>query len=329
MKHDRNSVDRIGIYRLKDRVGRDAAKEADLLPEIRPHWILRTADDDVGLYADTAQLVNAVLRRFGLELSRGRYIWNERNVAVKNILPADTPRKLTYRLKIWKSLNIAYRAADLGNDDIITGADMLDPVLYFIRDMRYDLHCCAVIASRAFALYYGGINLAGGTAVLSQDRLVYETLIMPEVKISLRAVSGHKDLSMLEWAHRPRIDVDIGVHLYDAHPVTAALQQYTERRGGDPFSKRRNYPAGDKNILSHRIQNAPLRISEIYQYLSSLSEMSKRILRRAVDPYLKVHMVSRRTSGAAHEGDRLSLGDSHALSRDKLAAVAIKRSQPL
>lgn len=249
MKHDRNSVDRIGIYRFKDRVGRDAAKEADLLPEIRPHWILRTADDDVGLYADTAQLVNAVLSRFGLELSRGRYIWNERNVAVKNILPADTPRKLTYRLKIWKSLNIAYRAADLGNDDIITGADMLDPVLYFIRDMRYDLHCCAVIASRAFALYYGGINLAGGTAVLSQDRLVYETLIMPEVKIRLRAVTGHKDLSMLEWAHRPRIDVDIGIHLYDAHPVTAALQQYTERRGGDPFSKRRNYPAGDKIYL--------------------------------------------------------------------------------
>ncbi|MPN02516.1 hypothetical protein SDC9_149732 [bioreactor metagenome] len=158
-------------------------------------------------------------------------------MTVEDIFTANAPRKLAYRLQIGKPLYVSDRAAYLGDDDVFSGADMFYPVLDLVRDVRNDLHGSAVVAARPFALDDGGIDFAGSAAVLAHDRLVDEALVVPQVQIRLRPVAGDKYLSMLEWAHGSRVNVDIWVHLYDAHPVAAAFQQYAERRGGDSLSK--------------------------------------------------------------------------------------------
>jgi hypothetical protein len=43
--------------------------------------------------------------------------------------------------------------------------------------------------------------------------LVGEALVVTEVEVGLGAVLGDEDLAMLEGAHRPRVDVDVGIEL--------------------------------------------------------------------------------------------------------------------
>ena len=57
-----------------------------------------------------------------------------------------------------------------------------------------------------------------------------EALVMAEIEIGLGAVVGDVDLAVLIGAHRPRIDVEIGVELAQAHLEAARLQQRAERR---------------------------------------------------------------------------------------------------
>ena len=64
-----------------------------------------------------------------------------------------------------------------------------------------------------------------------------EALVMAEVEIGLRAVVGHEDLAVLIGAHRPRIDVEIGVELPQADFVAACLQQRAESGGCETLAE--------------------------------------------------------------------------------------------
>src|SRR4029079_953970 len=64
-------------------------------------------------------------------------------------------------------------------------------------------------------------------------------------------VLRHEHLAVLKRAHRPRIDVDVGVELLNLHLEAARLEQPAERCGGDPFPERRNDAARDEHVLRH------------------------------------------------------------------------------
>ena len=70
---------------------------------------------------------------------------------------------------------------------------------------------------------------------------------MAEVEVGLGAVLGDEDLAVLERAHRPRVDVDVGVELLQLDPVAAGDEQAADRGGGDPLSESRDHPAGDED----------------------------------------------------------------------------------
>ena len=82
----------------------DAAEKPYLLAKLRADRVLRTADYHVGLDAYPAQLVDAVLCRLRLELSRRSDVGNERDVAVKNVGTPDAARELAYRLEVGADL---------------------------------------------------------------------------------------------------------------------------------------------------------------------------------------------------------------------------------
>jgi hypothetical protein len=52
---------------------------------------------------------------------------------------------------------------------------------------------------------------------------------------------------MLEWRHRPGIDVEIGIQLSETDFVTARLKQRAESGGRKTFSEGRDHAAGDED----------------------------------------------------------------------------------
>src|ERR1700754_1986488 len=70
---------------------------------------------------------------------------------------------------------------------------------------------------------------------------------MAEIEIGLGAVLGDEDLAVLERAHRPRIDVDVGIELLQLHPVAAGDEQAADRGGGDSLSESRDHSARDED----------------------------------------------------------------------------------
>ena len=102
------------------------------------------------------------------------------------------------------------------------------------------------------------VHRAGGDVGDAGEALVGEALVVPEVEVRLGAVLGDEDLAVLERAHGPGVDVEVGVALLQRHPHPAGLQQGPQRRGGDPLaetrrprprSRRRTSPASQPHAL--------------------------------------------------------------------------------
>jgi hypothetical protein len=83
-----------------------------------------------------------VLRRLGLELTRVADVRHERQVDEHAVAPADVDRELADRLEERQRLDVADRAADLGDDDVDVArvGEQPDAVLDLVGDVRDDLH---------------------------------------------------------------------------------------------------------------------------------------------------------------------------------------------
>jgi hypothetical protein len=77
--------------------------------------------------------------------------------------------------------------------------------------------------------------------------VVGEPLVVAEVEVGLGAVFGDEDLTVLERAHRPRIDVDVGIELLQLDPEAAGDQQTADGGRGDPLSEGGNDTSGDED----------------------------------------------------------------------------------
>ena len=69
LEHERDLVDRLGGLGRDDRLRRDVGEEGDLLADLVGDRVVRAQDDDVGLDADPAQLLDGVLGRLRLQLA--------------------------------------------------------------------------------------------------------------------------------------------------------------------------------------------------------------------------------------------------------------------
>ena len=79
--------------------------------------------------------------------------------------------------------------------------------------------------------------------------LVDEPLVVAEVEVGLPAVLGDEHLAVLERVHGARVDVDVRVELAHGDLQAPALEEPTERGGGEPLAERRGHPAGEEDVL--------------------------------------------------------------------------------
>ena len=178
---------------------------------------------------------------------------NERDVEVEDVLGADLAPELADRLEERLRLDVADRAADLGDDDVGVGrlGDRADARLDLVRDVRDHLHGRAEVLALALLAQHAVPDRAGGVVRGAREVLVDEALVVADVEIGLGAVLGDEHLAVLERAHRARVDVEVRVELLHLHLEAARLQQPAERRGGDALAERRDDAAGDEDVLRH------------------------------------------------------------------------------
>ncbi len=133
------------------------------------------------------------------------------------LLAADIVAELADGLEERQALDVADRAADLGDDHIYIGipGDAGHPFLDLVGDVRDHLDRAAQIVT--FTLLADDVVVDGARrdVGVAAKALVHETLVVAQVEVGLGAVVGDEDFSVLEGAHGAGIHVEIGVELLD------------------------------------------------------------------------------------------------------------------
>ena len=250
-QHRRDEIDVRDVGRGDDRADVDVGEEGDLVLDPLVELLVRAADDHVGVDTDAAQLVDGVLRRLRLQLAGGLDERDERAVEIEHVLGPDLAPELPDRLEERERLDVADRAADLGDDDVGRRrlGRALDPRLDLVRDVRDHLHRGAEELALPLLAQHRLPDRAGAVARVPRHVLVDEALVVADVEVGLGAVLGDEDLAVLERAHRARVDVQVRVELLRLHPQAARLQQPAERGGDDPLPERGDDAARDEDVL--------------------------------------------------------------------------------
>ena len=118
VEHLGDVVDRYGVDRGDDRLLVDVAHQADLALELLRDRPVRPADDRVRLDTDAPQCRYRVLGRLGLELTGRPDVGQQRDMQEEAVVTADLVPDLADRLEERLRLDVADRAADLGDDDV-------------------------------------------------------------------------------------------------------------------------------------------------------------------------------------------------------------------
>ena len=208
---DGNRIDRIDIQRRDDRFLADIAEQRDLAPFILADGHFRPAEQHVGLNTDRQQFLNRMLGRLGLQLAGGADIGQQRDMQEHHPLAPHLVAELADRLQEGQAFDIADRAADLADDEILAIHVSADEFLDRVGNVRDHLHGGAQIIAAPLALDHGRIDSAGRHIVAAARGNAGETLIMAEVEIGFGTIVGDENLAMLQRAHRAGIDVQIGV----------------------------------------------------------------------------------------------------------------------
>ena len=165
-------------------------------------------------------------------------------------VPADLVPDLADRLEEGQALDVADRAADLGDHDVHLGtADGEDAGLDLVGDVRDDLHGVAEVLASPLLGDHARVDLAGGDVRLAVQPDVEEPLVVADVQVGLGAVVGDEDLTVLERVHRARVDVEVRVQLLHVHAQAAHLEQAAQAAGGQALAQTEATPPVTKRCL--------------------------------------------------------------------------------
>ncbi len=196
-----------------------------------------------GRDADAAQRGHRVLGGLGLELPGRRQERHQRHVQEEAVLPAHLVADLAGGLQERQRLDVADRAADLGDHHVRAVAVGVglghghDPALDLVGDVRDDLDGVAEVLAAPLLGDHGRIHLTGGHIGPPGQVAVQEALVVADVEIGFGAVLGDEDLAVLERVHGARVDVEVGVELLHGHLQAACGEQLAEAAGGEALAE--------------------------------------------------------------------------------------------
>ena len=173
---------------------------------------------------------------------------------VEDVLPAEVILQLPDRLEKWKALYVAHCSADFDHHHIrlrvFGGAK--DLFLDHVGHVWDHLHGGPEVVAATLAGDHVLIDLSGRDVGRDGQVLVDEPLVVAEVEVRFRAVIGDEHLAVLVGAHRPGVDVEIGVELLEGDGEVAGLQDVPDRRRRDALAKGGDDTPGHENVLRHR-----------------------------------------------------------------------------
>jgi hypothetical protein len=252
VQHERDLVEVGGVGGVDHSGGRHVAEGRDLALEGVGQRPLGPADDGVGLDAPGPQLGDRVLGGLGLLLAGRTDERHQGDVEVADVVATDVEAELPDGLEEREDLDVADRAADLGDDDVdLVGGEPADAALDLVGDVRDDLHGLAEVVAAALGVEHGGVDRAGGGVGVAGEALVDEPLVVAEVEVGLAAVVGDEHLAVLEGVHGAGVDVDVRVELLHRDPEPPGLEQAAEGGGGDALPQRRSHATRDEDVLRH------------------------------------------------------------------------------
>ena len=252
-EHERHLVDGRDVARGDHLPGVDVAEEGDLLLHLLGQGAVDAAEQDVGRDADLAQLAHRVLGRLGLQLVGGGDVGHQREVDVDGVAAAELQAELADGLEEGQRLDVADRAADLDDDDVVLAGDPAHGLLDLVGDVGDDLHGLAEVVAAPLLVDDRLVDLAGGVVVALGGQGVGEALVVAEVEVGLGAVVGDEDLAVLVGGHGARVDVDVGVELHQRDREAARLEDRADRGRGHALAEGGDDAAGDEDVLGRHV----------------------------------------------------------------------------
>ncbi len=95
-------------------------------------------------------------------------------------------------------------------------------------------------AQKVAAPFFGyqvEIDLSSGEVGGPGQFNVDESFVVPQIKVGLTAVLGHKDFAVLVGGHCPGVDVEIRVQFDDGDGESPAFKDASDGCDADPFAK--------------------------------------------------------------------------------------------
>ena len=270
-KQLRNIVNARAVLVGKDAISVDVAEACDLSADSVIDMVVGAQHDDIGLDAKAAELLDGMLRGLGLDLVGGGDIGNERHVNVADVLGAGLLAVLADGLDKRLRLDVADRAAQLGDDYIGAGLllDAAELVLNGVGDVGNHLHGTAQKVAATLTGDQAFVDGAGRKVGIAGQVLINKALVMTQVQVGLVTILGNEDLTMLERAHGTGVDVQIRVGLLHRYFVATRLEQTAQRGRGDTLAQRRNHATGYEHMLGH-IELPALPVEVVYPHLTGL-----------------------------------------------------------
>ena len=191
----------------------------------------------------------------GMVTIAGRDAGQQGQMDVEHVLLAHVIAKLADRLEVGERFDVSDRPADFDDDDLglLLARNPVDPLLDLVRHVGNDLDGRSEVVAAPFLRDDGVVDLPSGQVRRPSDIAVDEALVMAEVEVGFGSVFGHEDLAVLIGRHRPRVDVQVGIHLERGDRETPRGEDAAKGSGSDAFAERGSDPSGHEHELRHRL----------------------------------------------------------------------------
>src|SRR5690606_9077752 len=200
VEHAGNLVDAVRIPYRDHGIERHVGEQRDLGALVLGDASIGTAQQQVGLDSDLAQLLHRVLGRLGLEFAGRGDERHQGEMHETDVAAAELEAHLPRGLDEGQRLDVTDGAADLDDGDVdrVGGADRgaaIDEGLDFVGDVRDDLDGAPEVFATTLFLDDRFVDLAGREVVRATHPGGNEALVVAEVEIGFGAVFGDEDLA--------------------------------------------------------------------------------------------------------------------------------------